>query len=626
MKKIIIGIISVLTFCSCNYLDIVPDNVATIDYAFRTKTSAESYLFTCYSWLPNHAASSSIPSFYAGDEIWLYPNIGREGWEIALGNQNVVNPILNYWSGENSGRNLYRGIRECNIFLENISRVAEMSNYEKEQWSAEVKFLKAYYHFYLMRMYGPIPIMDENLPIDIEPKAIYTITRQPIDKIVDYIVNLLNEASGNLLDEVQFEVREKGRITKPIAKAFKARVLITAASPLFNGNTDYAHFKNSDGEVLFSQEVNTKKWERAAEAAKEAVEAAHGQGYSLHYFTKSTGSNAISDTTKTLLNIRTSLTERWNNEIIWGNPNSMVNSIQKRAQPRLYGGAGHLSATNGTHAPPIKIAEMFYSENGVPIEEDITFAYRDRFDLKEATENDKLYLKPGERLPRLHFNREPRFYASLGFDAGRWYGNGWFSDDDLKYIDGRAGGIAAFHPTNYSVTGYYTKKVINYLNTADDDTYSIEKYPYPVIRLADVYLMYAEALNEAYGPSSEVYQYLDLIRLRSGLKGIENSWSNFSSNPDKHASQEGLREIIHQERLIELAFEGHRYWDIRRWKKAIEYFNQPITGWTIDQSDSDDYYRQKLIFNQEFKTRDYLWPIKEAEMLRNKNLIQAPGW
>ena len=87
-----------------------------------------------------------------------------------------------------------------------------------------------------------------------------------------------------------------------------------------------------------------------------------------------------------------------------------------------------------------------------------------------------------------------------------------------------------------------------------------------------------------------------------------------------------MREIIHQERLIELAFEGSRFWDLRRWKKAKSYLSKPIRGWNVLKEDAREYYRVNTLFNQSFTVRDYLWPIKENETVLNPNLIQNPGW
>ena len=138
--------------------------------------------------------------------------------------------------------------------------------------------------------------------------------------------------------------------------------------------------------------------------------------------------------------------------------------------------------------------------------------------------------------------------------------------------------------------------------------------------------MYAEALNEFSGPSPDVYQYVNLVRERAGLGTVQSSWENFSKNKAKYQNKDGLREIIRQERAIELAFEGHRFWDLRRWKKSVEEMNQPVFGWDVGQSDAAQYYKPKVIFNQTFKTRDYFWPIKESDMLVDRNLVQSPGW
>src|SRR5690606_3451848 len=167
-----------------------------------------------------------------------------------------------------------------------------------------------------------------------------------------------------------------------------------------------------------------------------------------------------------------------------------------------------------------------------------------------------------------NFDREPRFYANLGFDGGIWYGQGRFTDDangGYLFVSSKKGDPASNVTNNtYNITGYWAKKLVNYTNVINESTYTRTQYPWPVIRLANVYLLYAEALNEVDGPSSEVYRWIDMIRERAGLDGVVESWADHSNNPSKPASQEGLREIIHQERLIELAFEGQRFWDLRR--------------------------------------------------------------
>src|SRR5690606_6653317 len=218
---------------------------------------------------------------------------------IARGLQNVEAPIIDYWQGGKGGHNIFQGIRTCNTFIENIHRVPSMSDYDKDRMSAEAKFLKAYYHFWLMRMYGPIPIMQESPPISVGVEEVKSVTREPIDTVVDYIVGVMDEAIMDLPDRVKFDVEELGRITKPIAMAIKAQVLVTAASPLFNGNMDYPQYRNSRGEILFNSEQDEQKWVRAAEACKEAIDLCHSLEMKLHYI-GNTG-RVISDTTQTEL-------------------------------------------------------------------------------------------------------------------------------------------------------------------------------------------------------------------------------------------------------------------------------------------------------------------------------------
>jgi hypothetical protein len=146
------------------------------------------------------------------------------------------------------------------------------------------------------------------------------------------------------------------------------------------------------------------------------------------------------------------------------------------------------------------------------------------------------------------------------------------------------------------------------------------------MRLSDLYLLYSEALNESEGPSAEVYKYLDLVRARAGLGTVESSWTNYSTNPTKFTNQDGLRAIIHQERLIELAFESQRFWDLRRWKESAKELNDPIRGWDVSQTTADAYYRTTVLYNQTFGTKDYFWPIDDNNITTNRNLVQNTGW
>src|SRR5688572_21469294 len=198
--QIITAIIILGHISACKkYLDVVPDNVATIENAFTLRTSAEKFLFTCYSYMPQHGSFNTNPAMTAGDEVWyMFPSrdVAVFYWNIARGGQNVSNTMANFWEGFNGGENLFVGLRDCNIFLDNIHKVPDMDDFEKERWRAEVTFLKAYYHYYLVRMYGPIPLVKKNLPLGSSPEEI-KVFQDPVDSCFSYIVQLLDEAAAN---------------------------------------------------------------------------------------------------------------------------------------------------------------------------------------------------------------------------------------------------------------------------------------------------------------------------------------------------------------------------------------------------------------------------------------------
>lgn len=630
MKKIkYIALINIVLLTSaCNsFLDVVPDNVATIEYAFRMRATTERYLFTCYSYLPQLGNRNTSPVLFGGDELWwVRESWSSNPWQIARGNQNINNPYLDYW---NDTYPLWRGIRECNIFLENIMDVKDVEEFEKRKWAAEVKFLKAYYHFFLLKMYGPIPIVRENIPVSASEEEV-RVYRQPVDEVFDYIIELIDEAVQDLPDRVEDENSELGRITLPIAVATKAKILVYAASPLFNGNSDYATYTNKDGTKLFSQDYDPEKWVKALEACKHAIDVCHGLNMELHYFQETNLVRNLPEVLTLEMNARTAFTERWNSEIIWAHTNNNARDLQVNAMPKtLPAAAVGFGPSEGHIAVPMRITNLFYTKNGVPIEEDVTWAYNNRFDLQQADASDRFQIKEGYITAKYNFDRESRFYANVGFDGGIWYGQGVYDPENAYWLElklGQSGGKRGF--LNHAVTGYHPKKYIYYTNvqSSTSSSYSSTNYPWPMMRLSDLYLLYAEALNEVNGPIEEVFEYLDLIRTRAGLPGVKYAWDNYSRTPDKYQTKEGLREIIHRERAIELALEGQRFWDLRRWKTALEEYNGVISGWDVDQETAEDYYKEKVIFNQTFSLKDYFWPIRQSDLIVNKNLVQSPGW
>lgn len=626
-----------ISFACSDYLDVVPDNVATIDYSFRDRVSAEKFLFTCYSYLPEIGNAATDPAIMGSDEIWVHgrdPYYNRYtgyfyAYDIKRGLQNVSNPLCNYWDGGYRGINLYIGIRDCNIFLENIHLVHDLNDAERKRWIAEVKFLKAYFHYYLLRMYGPIPIIDENLPISASIDEV-RVFREPVDECFSYVVRLIDEAITDLPMEIGDVSSELGRITKPIAMAVKAEALVTAASPLFNGNTAYSGMADSRGIQLFSQEYDENKWKIAMDACKSAIDTALMTNHQLYEFNDLR--YPVSEKTKQVMSARNAFGERWNEEIIWGMSRNTTLNIQYLSMP--YFTLTHVQnvLTQPILSPPIHIAELFYSENGVPIDEDLSFDFENRYSISLA-ENQEYYLTNTFETANLNQHREPRFYANLGFDGGIWFGNGRYKDIGtgsssetswvLQSKSGQASGKSS--SMRYSITGYFIKKYSNF-ETAGTTSLVYNRMSFPVIRLADLYLLYAEARNEFSGPDAEVYEYLDKVRERAGLNGVVESWGAYSMYPEKPSTKEGLREIIRQERMIELAFEGKRFWDIRRWKIADQLFNRPVKGWNVKGQTASEYYNVVTLELLEFTTKEYFWPLKQQTLRVNPNLVQNLFW
>ena len=636
LKLLSIVFFMILSISCADYLDVVPDNVATIDYAFRDRESAEKFLATCYSYLPDLGYIRD-PAMMGSDEIWSHDidrteHVYQNTYYVKLpGRQNVNDPLLNFWDGRLGGTNLFIGIRDCNIFLENIHLVQDLNETERNRWIAEVKFLKAYYHFYLLRMYGPIPVIRENMPIHagIEEVQVF---REPVDEVVQYIVQLINEAVPDLPLVIQDRISSLGRITQPIALTVKADVLVTAASPLFNGNSTYSGFVDSRGVNLFNNSYDHEKWKIAMDACKNAIDTAHLANHALYEFINLYYD--LSEETHRILTLRNAFAEKWNEEAIWGYSNSIFNALQRHSLPYFTHEQAMYIIARPDLGPSIHIAEQFYSKNGVPIAEDVEYDYENRYKTSEVSSDQKYYIQEGFETANLHQYREPRFYSSIAFDGAIWFGNGRYRDVDKGNADetswvvknkiGDPSGRAS--DWRYSITGLYARKWVHYQTTVTNSSITYSSIVFPVYRLADLYLLYAEARNEYSGPDNEVYHYLDLIRERAGLGGVLDSWNLHSRFPEKPKNQDGLREIIQQERLIELAFEGKRFWDIRRWKIADEVLNQPVKGWNMQGSTTEEYYNLVTFGELTFTTKDYFWPIRQHSLRQNTNLVQNPYW
>ncbi len=668
MKKIKYFILSLLvvTATGCNYLDIVPDGVVEISSQFANQAGVRKALGKCYSYMPTFESLHNS-TVLAGDE-WSVPTLSAgflngnytRGHALVRGLQNTSKPLLSYWTGGNGGTNLYEGIRYCNIFLENINAVMGVSQAMIDDWVAQVKVLRAYYHFFLIQCYGPILIYDHSLDLSSSGEEIRA-PRQPLEDCFQFVIKELDEAIAmpNFQESRRTSASENLLLDKVIAKAIKAKVLMLRASKIFNGNALYTNFKNGDGELYidaahFEDDVWKQRWEDARTACQEAIDYAETTGRrELYKFTGTVKdwdlnnwAEGVSDIIQYCYNLRFAVVEDGDNsELIWGYGGTSAwgnYTLQTGTQIRTFtltDAAGNFYNDDGNTASTyafgylgasFTMEEAYYSKNGVPIDEDKEYNYGGRMSLTTVPEDSYHhgYMSAGGRTVGLHLNREPRYYAWLMVDRGM------YRDYDkliplISMLHGdmtapgscTQGGTSA-HDVQQSGIGI--KKFVH-PESKNKLLANQVHYPFPIIRLADLYLLYAEACAELDDLETAKY-YLDQVRARAGLKGVDESWANYSTSPSKPSTREGLLEIIKHERWVELSFEGHRYFDVVRWMEGDKYFTTPFQGWNYLGRTAEEFYKVVSILTKQWSNKNYLWPIPSDELNINPKLDQNPWW
>lgn len=640
MKKyiLLIACLASISLSGCNYLNMVPEkDIATIESAFEQRTTVEKYWQSLYGDFYSIIGSPlANPAFVGADEyiasqVMYHKDQQLNGLLIAAGQQMSQEPYCPMW-----GR-MYQIIRNCNIFLENIHRTYNLTEEDRNWWVADVKTLKAHIYFTLMRHYGPIIMPDNAVPVDL-PIEDYQLPRQPVDVCFKHIISLLDEAAPDIpmhqdrLTAYAFTMSLEGLY------ALKAKVLLYQASPLFNGNIFYADFVNRDGVHLFNQNYDKEKWHAAALAADKAVEICKLGDRKLNYGDGGKKTLLLNN----MANIESSINS------VFNNPEFLLEAkmpilFYLYLLPRLEGDDAHFySPAFGCLSPSMKMVEMYYSANGVPIKDDVTWGYPNRHRI--GSESGFAYeevVALNESVVNLHLQREPRFYASIAGD-GMYFQRGintstknnnllvrpykgekpWGTVEDIITSN-----------TRQNITGYWLKKLL-YSNvpTRDYVTFMTKFETTAIIRLAELYLMQSEAWNEWLdAPNEKVYDPINLVRKRAGIPTVRDSWENYTAQSGKVNTKEGMREIIRDEYNVELAFEGHRYWNIRRWMIAHEEMNEKQKCWNILGTNATSFYNNNEGPNYEIDKykfiapRDYFAPIK-AEQILISGMRQNPQW
>jgi len=614
-----------MSMSSCvDYLDIVPDEIPTDKDAFLDETAALRYIYSCYGYLPQPNNGPGSLDFMTGDEI--ITAFEHETFAaFPKGNYTASNTVISYWD------TFFQGIRQCHIMLNNVATVPGLSQSQIDRYTGEAKFLIAYYHYLLVRCYGATIIVDEepsvSTPVE-EYKA-----RTPLDECVAYICQMFDEAAELL--PATCKGSEYGRATSVVAKALKGKMLVYAASPLFNSNR-YAGLENPDGTKLFPQAADASKWTTAKTALYEAIQAAEAAGHAQY-----TGGSAYGDnkypTDPTLRNLRYNMHDAGNPDILWadcrgegyyGLQNKSLPGQLDKADPKW----------NGV-SPTWAMLNRFYTENGLPLSEDPN--YKNLNPMEIVTINDDAFGKVGEKTLRFNLNREPRFYAWVAYENGYYEisngsNAGGYTNDANYDPEGRLvtnfvlGGNCSLgqdlnnlRTNNWAPSCYLNKKGVNPDYQVSANNWLAPEYPWPLMRMADLYLLYAEACVEC-NDLSAAKTYLNKVRTHAGIPTVEQSWETIAGVT---LTQAKLRDIVRQERMVELYLENQNFWDMRRWLLAEKYFDQKVQGLnnkatTIDELATLTTYD----FERKFGSHQYLLPIPLSDVNKNPQVVQNPGY
>ena len=517
----------------------------------------------------------------------------------------------------------YKYIRQANIFLQKAHPIMttgtqgdQLLEDELTQMKANVRFMRAFYHYLLFEQYGPIILVKDKIYNATEDQDV---PRNTVDEVIEYIDSELTAVASELTQEPIFEDKDyRAWPTKGVALAVRAKLWLYAASPLLNGGYREAlSVTNPDGTRLFP-DYDAGKWEKALAACKDFIDYAEAGRYELYKEYKD-DNGAVIDPDKSVYN----LFQKYTHEIIWATANNdwggmNGDAFDRRIAPRCEkNGLGSTGVTQ-------ELVDAFYMKDGFPVS---ATAYLPQSTLYQEEgygtykdQNDNFSKKyTNVTVSNRYLNREPRFYNTVFFNGRQWP----VSCNQVLFYNGGNSGVQEGQAT---LTGYMLFKRFNRSVSLTNPGVASQFRPSIIFRLADFYLMYAEAANEVNPNDARVLKYLNLVRERAGLPDIE------TLNPAIRGNQELQRAAIQRERQIELATEGQRYFDVRRWmiadKNGEGRQNGYVHGMNVrgESNDKEDFNRiveaSQIVFNRKM----YLYPMPDSEMRKTKNLVQNRGW
>ncbi|MEO6550475.1 MAG: RagB/SusD family nutrient uptake outer membrane protein [Ferruginibacter sp.] len=570
MKKIIIVFILfsiVLASCKENVLDIDPQDRIAEGAVWTDEALIKAYHNELYNAIP-HGFYIHMYSKYTDEAYNSAPCCGADLFKLNTYTPDNIGGAGggDFWGGYMYYWNQgYTYLRKVNIFLEKMSASDALQFADKDRLIAEAKFVRAFIYFNLIERFGGVPIVTQSY--ELSDAGSVKFKRNTFDECVTFIQKDLTEAIASLPAKYPSTNASYGRATQDACYALASRLYLYAASPLFNPTHDNA------------------KWQKAAAAAAVFVDSAD-RGYALY------------PDYKNLFNQNSGALQ---NEYILTRNFTTANFQQAPAHNlgRRYGAYGGWWASNGPTQNLVDDYDMINGETA--------------FTWSGNTHN----VNPASNYDPQHpyKNRDPRFDASIIHDSTIFQGSlleMWVSSGNNQF-----GYDSWKQSSDNPRSGYWIKKFMPESQPISfAEHYTI---PWPHFRLAEIYLNYAEAKFEL-GDEATCRLYINKVRARAGV--------NMPPIPGS-VTGEALRQRLYNERRIELAFESHRFFDIRRWKIANVIENRPIYGIDIVKNlttGATTYTPVLLLQKNAFQDKMNLLPVDKAEVQRNSPDLQTPGW
>ncbi len=621
----------ILVFGSCSdFLDQVPEEKLSEANLFESKDDVIKVLTQAYSYYYSTIEFNSNCGLASDECDYNWTNYDPSKKDMGQYSQSSL--IYNHWAG------FYKQIRTTQYFIDRIDECQDekLTEDERSWWKGEACFLQAYYYFLLLQQYGPVPVVDKIYDgNDLTAIMAEGLPRSSFDNCVNTIDSLLVQAIDRLdLFYTSSSTERAARASKASAWFLRSRLWLYAASPLYNGMTSpegksYAFLnpQDNEGNDLINTTFDNAKWKKAMDITAEAIDVCKSANLGLY----EPGVSA---------SVKNGYDAYWNvfnyargghpsSENVFYKQNFSTSNVRTHSLPISWSGYTGV-------CPTLEHVNEYFMANGLTPEDDSDYENASGFETYEKNGNTiRLYKK--------YMKRDPRFYVNILFPGqysyavlgnqqesyeSRWAYNTTSNWTDYiwfrPFFEG-PDGYASKTGRDYATTGFLA---IKFVGKTDNKT-SKGDYAVNIFRYAELLLNYTEAAFEYYANSGtdplskpEVFQYWDEIRERVQVPDVRSAYANAGIA----LTTSKLRALIHRERNIELAFEGHRYFDNRRWLDA-EKEGGAKHGMDVYKNDGEGFWNENYVFETRvWEDKMYFMPIPQSEIDKNPKLTQNALW